>query len=145
VTVATWGWSDPAPVVTAMKERLMSDCVFSRKATFENGKYVKVTVFEPNEDEYSIIVGLRAGDGYQYENIGLDRDQAIKLRDLLNAAIVVDEACFQRRPQVIIEGPANDNDVEFEPDPSFCTDPDCQVCEISDEERVRRREMKERR
>jgi hypothetical protein len=117
----------------------MSDHVFRRKATFENGKYVHVAAYEPtDEDPHSIIVGLRAGDGYEYENIGLDRDQAKRLRDLLDAAITVDEACFLRAPQVI---------VEETPEPVWkpreCTDPDCTTCEISDDERARRRAARE--
>jgi hypothetical protein len=96
---------------------------FNRKVTFgTDGRYVKVAVFEPtDEDPQSIIVGLRDTGG-EYQNIGLDRDEAKRLRDLLDAAITVDEACFLRRPQVIVEGPgdaADYSDVKFwEPVPA---------------------------
>jgi hypothetical protein len=112
---------------------------FNRKVTFgTDGRYVKVAVFEPTDEEpQSIIVGLRDSGG-EYQNIGLDRDEAKRLRDLLDAAITVDEACFLRRPQVIVEGPG-----EVEPAPNCCTDPDCTTCEISDDERARRRVARE--
>jgi hypothetical protein len=83
---------------------------FKRKAEFERGQAVSVAVYEPTDhDLLTIILGIRPTGG-EFQTIGLDRDMAKRLRDLLDAAITVDEACFLRRPQVIVEGPGDDDE-----------------------------------
>jgi hypothetical protein len=95
----------------------MSDETFYRRDVTvgtDNAETISVTVYEPTDtDENTIIVGLWRHD--EYNNVGLDRDQAKALIFLLQEAVEIDEATFRRRPQVVATGPRHDYEVDDEP------------------------------
>jgi hypothetical protein len=85
--------------------------LWARHADFgTDGDFVAVNVFRATgDDPKSILVGFGKTDDFQVT--ALDRDMAMRLRDLLDAALDADIAVGNRRkPQVIVEGPGDATD-----------------------------------